>query len=115
VPRWQLRYVAACCALVGWALAYALASWLQWPRLHYDPLLRTWGWARPPGNPLPIDYWGLALWGAGGAAAGALVALVGAWARPRPLPTPALQLLGLWALTALGLAGSYFTWSLWPF
>ena len=32
----------------------------------------------------------------------------------RRLPERALQLLGLWAITAIVLAGAYYTWNLWP-
>jgi hypothetical protein len=115
MPRWQLRYAIACTAIVGWALAYALAGWHQWTRLHYDPLARSWGWQRHAASPVPIDYWGLALWGAGGAALGAALALVAGRLWRRPLPPSVLTILGAWAITAFLYAGTYFTWSLWPF
>jgi hypothetical protein len=115
MPRWQLRWAIACCAIVGWSLAYALASWSQWTRLVYDPLARTWAWRSRMTSAVPIDYWGLVLWGLGGATLGAVIALVGARVWRRPLPRGAQLLLGAWALTAFLYAGTYFTWTLWPF
>lgn len=115
MPRWQLRYAVACTAIVGWALSYALAAWLKWPRLFYDPLDRAWSWQTRHATPIPIDYWGLVLWGAGGAAVAIGVTLAAATAWRRPLPRPALALLGAWALSAFAYGGAYFMWTLWPF
>jgi hypothetical protein len=115
VPRWQLRYAIACTAIAGWSIAYALASWGQWPRLIYDPLAHSWALRSRPGGPIPIDYWGLIAWGAGGLILGALIALLFSRLYRRPLPRLALGLLGAWALTAFLYAGTYFTWTLWPF
>ena len=115
MPRWQLRYAIACLAITGWSLAYALAAWGQWPRLIYDPLMRDWRIASQPGSPLPIDYWGLVAWGAGGAAIGAAIAWIAASVWRRPLPRLAQTMLGLWALTAFVYAGAYFMWNLQAF
>lgn len=115
MPRWQLRYAIACCAIIGWSTAYALASWNRWTRLFYDPITRDFTWRATAPSPLPIDYWGLVAWGAGGAVAGAAVALAASRLHRRALPQPVLVLLGAWALTAFLYAGTYFTWSLWPF
>jgi hypothetical protein len=115
VPRWQLRYAIACSAIIGWSIAYALASWSQWPRLFYDPLARDWWIGSRAGSPVPIDYLGLVAWGAGGAAVGAGAALGGALLWKKALPRSVEILLGAWALTAFVYAGGYFTWTLWPF
>jgi len=115
VPRWQLRYAIACAAIIGWSLAYALASWSRWPRVIYDPLAREWSVASRLPSPVPIDYLGLVAWGTGGAALGAALALVASRFWKKPLPPIALTLLGAWALTAFLYAGTYFTWTLWPF
>ena len=115
MPRWQLRYAIACVAITGWSIAYALASWGQWPRLIYDPLAHDWWLGAHTGGPVPIDYWGLNLWGAGGAALGAALAYAFARLYRRPLPRVALHLVGAWTLTAFLYAGTYFTWTLWPF
>lgn len=115
MPRWQIRWTIACAAIIGWSLAYALASWSRWPRLFYDPLARTWFWARSADSPVPIDYWGLTLWGLGGAVVAVLLALAGTRLWHRPLPRAAIGLFGAWALTAFLYAGTYFMWSLWPF
>jgi hypothetical protein len=32
----------------------------------------------------------------------------------KPWPERTLQLFGAWAITAIVLAGSYYTWNLWP-
>jgi hypothetical protein len=115
VPADQRRYLIACCAIVGWCLAYALASWSQWTRLIYDPLAREWSWSARPSGPVPIDYWGLVLWGIGGAVVGVAIAHVGTWLWRRPLPRVVQGLLGAWAVTAFLYAGTYFMWTLWPF
>ena len=115
MPRWQFRYAIVCCAITGWSLAYALASWSRWPRLFYDPLSHDWYMASRAPSPVPIDYWGLVAWGAGGAAVGAGVALAGARLWRKALPRTVEILLGAWALTAFAYAGTYFTWTLWPF
>jgi hypothetical protein len=115
VPRWQLRFAIACCAITGWSLAYALASWSRWPRLFYDPLAHDWYLGDRAASPVPIDYLGLVAWGAGGAAVGAGVALAGSRLWRKALPRTVEVLLGAWALTAFLYAGTYFTWTLWPF
>ena len=112
MPRWQRAYVIAACALIGGALAYALCSWSSWPRLSYLPLEGRW--TLHPGNALAINYPGMLAWGLGGAASGALVGAAACAIWRRPLPARALQLAGAWAITAILLAGLYFTWTLWP-
>jgi hypothetical protein len=114
MPRWQLRYAIVCAAITGWCIAYALAAWGQWPRLLYDPLARSFRVAAYPGGPVPIDYWGLVSWGLGGALVGAAISLCASLVWRRPIPRALLPLLGLWSLTALLFAGSYFTYTLGP-
>ncbi|MCB9570977.1 MAG: hypothetical protein H6709_02705 [Kofleriaceae bacterium] len=115
VPPWQRRYLIATTAIVGWALGYALAAWSQWPRVMYDPLRRAWLVRARPGSPVPIDYWGLMLYGASGAAVGGAAALLALAAWRRPVPARVLNLLGAWAITAFVLGGGYFMWTLLAF
>lgn len=113
MPRSQRAFVIAACAVIGGAFAYAACDWGQWPKLAYLPI--TGGVTmHAPAGALAITYLGNVAWGTGGAACGAVVgALVCAMVR-RPWPDRALQLVGAWAITAILLAGSYYTWSLWP-
>lgn len=113
MPRWQRAYAIATCALIGAALAYALCDWARWPRLTYLPL-RGGVVMDAPADALSMNYLGVVAWGLGGAACGALVAALGARAWRRPLPPIVLQLLGAWAITAILLAGAYYTFSVWP-
>ncbi len=115
MPRWQLRYAIACCAIIGWSLAYTLASWGGWTKLFYDPLSRRWWWGDTAATPIPINYWGLVLWGIGGAAFGVAVAAIAARLWRRPLPGAVQLLLGAWAMTGFAYAGTYYMWTLWPF
>ena len=114
-PRWQEVQVIVCAAVVGWALAYTLCDWGGWPRLTYDQYVGDWWLADGPTQRVPINYMGMLLWGLGGGATGALLALVGLRAWRRPLPSSVLALAGAWAITGVVLAGGYFTWMLWPF
>lgn len=113
VPRYQRAFVIAACAIIGGAFAYAACDWGQWPRLAYLPIERAFTLHVPAGA-VAMLYPGIVLWGVGGAATGALVGLVLCAAWKRPWPERALQLFGGWAITAIVLAGAYYTWSLWP-
>jgi hypothetical protein len=113
MQRWQRAYVIAACALIGGAFAYAACDWGLWPRLTYLPLSGELVMHAPAGT-LGITYLGVVAWGVGGAAAGALVGAALCAIVRKPWPDRALQLFGLWAITAILLAGSYFTWSVWP-
>jgi len=115
VPRWQRIFVISCVAVIGYALAYTLADFGQWPRLMYFPFEREWGWYRTPPGPAPMPYLGLVLWGVLGAAFGILGAVAGCRLRRQPVSDTMLKLWGSWALTAFAFAGLYFTWNLWPF
>jgi hypothetical protein len=113
-PPWQRAYLIACCAIIGAALAYWLPHWAELPVLCYVPMQRRWTFDPPNTTPV-ITYVGLVLWGASGTAIGAaLGALLGICWR-RPLPTPALRMVGAWAITAFVMTGWYYTWNLWPF
>jgi hypothetical protein len=113
IPRWQRAYAIATCALIGAALAYALCDWAQWPRLSFLPVRGTWAMS-PPGGAITITFLGNVAWGLGGGACGALIgAALAAFAR-KPLSDRTLQLLGAWSISAIVLAGGYFTWTLWP-
>jgi len=112
MPRAERAFVIATCAIIGGAFAYAAAEWGQWPVLRYVPLTGELTWSKVTG--VTMVYWGLLLWGLGGAASGALVGAVAVRMFPRRWQDRTLQLFGAWAITAILLAGGYFTWSLWP-
>ena len=112
MPREQRAYVIAMCAIIGGAFAYAACEWGDWPRLLYLPLQGDFTLERSPA--ITIFYLGVVLWGIGGFVCGALVGAVLSKIFPRPWPDHVLRLFGAWAITAILLAGSYFTWSLWP-
>jgi hypothetical protein len=113
MPRWQRAYVIATCALIGGAFAYAACDWGQWPRIIYVPLSGELT-MHPPPAAITIVYWGFVAWAIGGAATGAAVGAALCAVVRKPWPDRAIQLLGAWAITAILLAGSYYTWSLWP-
>lgn len=112
MSRGQRAYVVAMCAVIGAAFAYAACDWGHWPHLMYLPL--SGRLVTQPTSAITIHYVGLITWGIGGACCGAIVGAVACRVVPRPWPRRAYQLLGAWAITAIVLAGSYFTWSLWP-
>ena len=113
MPRGQRAYVLATCAAIAGAFAYSAADWGAWPRLTYVPLAGDWTFS-PPAGVTQVSYPGLVLWGLGGVICGALVGAVLVRLFPRTWPDRALRLFGAWAITAILLAGSYFTWSAWP-
>ncbi len=112
MPRPQRAYVIAMCAIIGAAFAYAACEWGRWPRLTYLPLTGEITFASSPS--ISIVYLGIVAWGVGGLVCGALVGSVLAKIFPRPWADLTLRLFGAWAITAILLAGGYFTWSLWP-
>jgi hypothetical protein len=112
MSRAHRAYVVAMCAIIGGAFAYAACDWGHWPHLIYLPLSGTFVTA--PTGAIAIHYSGLVAWGLGGTCTGAIVGAVACRVAPRPWPPRIYQLLGAWAITAIVLAGSYFTWSLWP-
>jgi hypothetical protein len=81
----------------------------RWPTLWLDPAAHRWFVARTAGAQ-PIGYYGLVLWGAVGALAGALAGL-GLARRARD---QAFGLAAAWALTAVVIAAAYYTFQLWP-
>lgn len=113
MPRGQRAYVIATCAIIAAMFAYAAAAWGDWPRLRYVPLSGEWTFSSST-PPTAMAYWGLVLWGIGGAACGALVGATVIRMVPRVWTDRTLHLLGAWTITAILLAGGYFTWSLWP-
>jgi len=112
MPRSQRAYVIAMTAIIGAAFAYAACEWGRWPRLSYLPLHRELTFEQTPS--IAIVYLGIVLWGLGGLVLGALVGAVMSRIFPRPWSALVLRLFGAWAITAILLAGGYFTWSLWP-
>jgi hypothetical protein len=113
MPRWQRAYAIATCALIGGALAFALCDWARWPRLVYLPLRGELAMQAPSGA-VAVPYYGVVLWLVGGMLVGAVVAAIACRVWRRVLPDRALQLLGAWAITALVLAGGYYTFQVWP-
>lgn len=113
LPRWQRAYVIAMCAVIGAALAYAASNWAHWPTLTYLPVQGEWTMHRPPGA-IAMNYLGVVAWGVGGAATGTLVGAAVCAVAKKPLSERIVMLLGAWAITAIVLAGAYFTWSVWP-
>jgi hypothetical protein len=112
MSRAHRAYVIAMCAIIGGAFAYAACDWGHWPHLVYLPLQERL--VMQPGTAVAMHYVGLVAWGIGGTCCGAVVGALACRVAPRPWPTYVYQLFGAWALTALLLAGSYYTWSLWP-
>jgi hypothetical protein len=112
MARAHRAHVIAMCAIIGGAFAYAACDWGRWPHLIYLPVQGRLVLAS--GGALAIHYPGLVAWGAGGACTGAVVGAVLCRVAPRPWPAQAYRLFGAWAITAILLAGGYFTWSLWP-
>jgi len=112
MARAHRAYVIAMCAIIGGAFAYAACDWGRWPHLIYLPLAGRF--VLEPTPAIAIHYLGIVAWGAGGACTGALVGAVLCRAVPRRWPAHVYQLFGAWAIAAIVLAGSYFTWSVWP-
>jgi len=113
MPRAQRAYVIAMCAIIGGAFAYAASSWGSWARLTIAPLTNDVTFEATTG-PTAMLYLGTVLWGLGGAVCGTLVGAILVQLVPRAWPDRVLHLFGAWAITAILLAGGYFTWSLWP-
>ena len=112
-PRWQRAFVIACCALIGGAFAYAACDWGRWPVLSYLPQIGELTFSPPPGA-IAITYLGVVAWGLGGLACGALVGALLCTIAKRPWSPRMLQRFGAWAITAILLAGAYYTWNLGP-
>jgi hypothetical protein len=112
MSRAHRAYVIAMCAIIGGAFAYAACDWGSWPHLIYLPL--SGQLVLEPTSAVAIHYLGLVAWGAGGACVGALVGAALCRIAPRTWPPHIYRLFGAWAITAILLAGLYFTWSLWP-
>lgn len=115
MPAWQRTYLVACCAVIGFALAYCLCDYAGWPRAVYAPLEGTLTMERPPVGRNQVGYLGIVAWGAGGALVAGLAAFAASRAIRRPIPIRWLRIVGVWALTAVLLAGAFQIWSLWPF
>lgn len=111
MPRWQRVFVIAAFGLIGAAFAYAACDWGQWPRLAYLPVDGALTMKTPPGA-ISMMYLGIIAWGIGGALTGALAGVLACAVWTKPLPDRVLQLAGAWAITAILLAGSYYTWHL---
>lgn len=113
MPTWQRAYVVAMCAIIGGAFAYTACDWAQWPRLIYHPLTGDIGMT-PKVGAITINYLGTFAWGLGGAAVGTLVGAMFCRLANRRWTDRVLHLFGAWAITGILLAGSYYTWNLYP-
>ncbi len=113
MPRWQRAYIIATCAIIAGAFAYTACDWGQWPRLIYHPLSGDLFMA-VRGSSITINYFGVVAWGLGGAAVGAIIGGVLCALVRKPWPDRALHLFGAWAITGVLLAGSYYSWNLFP-
>jgi hypothetical protein len=111
MPRWQRAHLAACAAIVGFAIVYFLADYAHLPRPIFAPGDGTWRWAsRATG--LAMGYYGQ--WGEAslaGALAGGATYLISA-ARKSPVRERTLALAFAWAATAFVIAAGWFTWQL---
>jgi hypothetical protein len=112
MSRAHRAYVIAMCAIIGGAFAYAACDWGRWPHFIYLPLSERV--VRGPTTAVALHYLGLVAWGTGGACVGAMLGAIACRIAPRTWPPRLYTLLGAWAITAIALAGGYFTWSLWP-
>lgn len=112
MSRAHRAHVIAMCSIIGSAFAYAACDWGHWPHLVYAPMSGEIGLGSTAA--VAIHYIGLVAWGAGGFCTGALIGAALCRIAPRTWPAHVYQLLGGWAITAIVLAGGYFTWSLWP-
>lgn len=115
MPRWQRAYFAVCTAIAGFAIAYVMCDYAQWPRLTYFPVEREWRFVAGYPGRVPMAYVGTVLWGVGGAMLGAASAWIATRFIDRELSRRWTNLFGAWALAAFAYAGVYYTWSLWPF
>ncbi len=115
MPSWQRSYLAACCAVIGFCVAYALSVYGGWPKATYFPYENAWEFHSTPPGSVPSNYLGIVLWGLAGAVVCAGLAWLVTQFIKRDLPPRWLQLFGGWALTSFFLAGAFFTWNLWPF
>lgn len=113
MPRWQRAYVIAMCAIIAGAFAYTACDWGRWPRLLYHPLTGDLAMS-PSVGAITINYLGTFAWGVGGAAVGAVVGAGFCAVANRSWADRTLHLFGAWAITAVVLAGSYYTWNLYP-
>jgi hypothetical protein len=106
-------FFAGCAGAIGFVLFYTLPIYARLPRTFYDPVAHRWQWSRGLG-PIPMGYVGQILWGIGGAAVCALIAML-VVSRLRRAPSDrAYGLWAAWALTAMGIVLAYFTWNNWP-
>ncbi|CAN5326208.1 hypothetical protein BH11MYX1_BH11MYX1_33590 [soil metagenome] len=110
MPRYQRAFVIAVCTLIGAGFAYAACDWGSWPRAAYLPITGELTF-HPREGSITMMYVGIIAWGVGGAACGALfgAGVCAVWRKP--IPERLLQVAGAWAITAIVLAGSYYTWS----
>jgi|GEM_PF-1173778 len=111
MPRYQRAFVIVVGALIGAGFAYAACDWGQWPRAAYLPLTGELTF-HPVRGSVTMMYFGIIAWGVGGAACGSLVGATVCAVWKKPVPERLLQVAGAWALTAIVLAGSYYTWAL---
>jgi hypothetical protein len=113
MPRWQRAYVIAVCAIIAGTFAYTACDWGKWPILTYHPMTGDVAMHANPGA-ITIGYLGVVAWGLGGAAVGAVVGAALCAVFKKAWSERTLHLFGAWAITGILLAGSYYTWNLFP-
>jgi hypothetical protein len=114
MPRWQRAHLAACAFVIAYALCYVGVDYLGLPRLVYLPHARGFVLSSSPPGPLEMGYVGLWSWalGAGLLAGGLLWLALGR--RQSAVGSRALGLGTAWTVTAVLVAGTYYTWHNWP-
>ena len=114
MPRWQRIHLSLCAFLCAYALVYAAVDYLRLPRLVYVPHARAFRFHDAPPGALEMAYFGMWLWAllAGVAAGGAVYLALGR--KKTPVSSRGLGLGVAWSVTALVLAGAFYTWHNWP-
>ena len=115
MPTWQRTYVAVCAFVTAFALAYVGTDYLHIPRLYYYPHERLWRLLARPDGPFAMGFVGLWLWALLAGAVVAAIAWFAARARQRAISDKWLRLYLAWTVTAVLLAGGYFTWNNLPY
>ena len=114
IPRWQRAHLTACAFLITYALTYVAVDYLGLPRPVYQPHLRRFVVTSNRPGPLEMGYVGGWAWALGLALVVAGVLALALGRRRAPVGSRALGLATAWAITALLVAGAYYTWHNWP-
>lgn len=101
--------LAVAVGVTAYGVVYLCAAFLEWPLLTYYPERGAWRFVEhAPAS--AINYYGLVFWGAvAGIDAGVAVWLGTGMVAKKPLSPRLAALSAGWALTALLLAATFFT------